>query len=79
MNTTPQSHGNTPAKLSFEELPDILTPADLQRHLPVSRGTVYELLKTRRIQSTRIGRKILIPKNALRNFLNGRETEAPTS
>jgi len=64
---------------SFDDLPDVLTPADIQQYLPIGRNAVYDLLKTRRIRCTRIGRKILIPKSALRIFLQGPELDAPTS
>jgi excisionase family DNA binding protein len=63
---------------SFDDLPDVLTPADIQQYLPIGRNAVYDLLKTRRIPCTRVGRKILIPKRALRNFLHGPELDAPT-
>jgi excisionase family DNA binding protein len=64
-NATPQP--------SFEELPDVLTPEDLWRYLPVGRNSVYDLLKSGRIQNTRVGQKIIITKSALRSFLNGGE------
>jgi excisionase family DNA binding protein len=55
--------------LRYDELPDVLTPADLIRFLPLGRNAVYEALKCGRIESIRMGQKYLIPKAALRKFL----------
>lgn len=55
----------------FEELPDLLTPQDLMRYLPVGRNAIYELLNQQRIKNLRIGQKFVIPRTALRDFLDG--------
>jgi len=55
----------------FEELPDLLTPHDLMRYLPVGRNAIYELLNQQRIRNVRVGQKFIIPRTALRDFLEG--------
>jgi hypothetical protein len=66
-------HAESSCQPTFEELPDILTPEHLWRYLPIGRNAVYDLLKSKRIQNTRIGQKIIITKNALRSFLDSGE------
>ncbi len=56
---------------TFEDLPDVLTPRDLRDFLPIGRNAVYEILRTERIRSVRVGQKFMIPKGALRDFLGG--------
>lgn len=50
-------------------LPDILTPTEAAKALRVGRTTMYRLLSEKRIKSFQIGRKILIPKRHLREFV----------
>jgi excisionase family DNA binding protein len=58
---------------SLNDLPEVLTPEDLWNYLPIGRNAVYDLLKMKRIKSTRVGQKFIITKNALRSFLDGGE------
>ena len=46
----------------------LVSVADAQRFLSVSRRTVYKLIRTGDLPSVRIGRRRLIPKRALRVF-----------
>lgn len=55
----------------FAELPDILTPKDLMKYLPIGRDAIYEALKSQAIRNVRVGQKFIIPKVALRDFLGG--------
>jgi excisionase family DNA binding protein len=50
----------------YEDLPEYLTPAEVRAYLHLSRGTVYELLRSNQIGHVRFGRTIRIPKSALR-------------
>jgi excisionase family DNA binding protein len=50
----------------YEELPEYLTPEELQTYLGLSRNTVYELLRRNEIPHVRFGRSIRLPKAALR-------------
>lgn len=53
----------------FEEYPDIVTPDDIQKMLRIGRNSVYDLLKQGKIKSLRVGKKYLIPKTSVINFL----------
>lgn len=53
----------------FEEYPDIVTPDDIQKMLRIGRNSVYDLLKQGKIKSLRVGKKYLIPKTSMINFL----------
>ncbi len=57
--------------LRFAELPEILTPQDLIKYLPIGRDSIYAALKSQAIRCVRIGQKFIIPKAALREFLGG--------
>jgi len=41
--------------------------------LGIGRNTAYELVRSGRLRSIRVGRQVRIPKNALIEFLGGRE------
>ena len=61
-----------PAKaMRWEDLPEILTPADLMRLLPIGRNAIYSALNRQLIHNVRLGQKFLIRKDALREFLEG--------
>lgn len=51
------------------DLPDILTPAETAKVLHIGRTTMYRLLKEKQMKSFQIGRKILIPKKFLQEFI----------
>ena len=55
--------------LQFENYPDIVTPDDIQKMLRIGRNSVYDLLKQGKIKSLRVGKKYLIPKTSVINFL----------
>ena len=59
--------------MQFSELPDVMTPKHLIDFLPLGKNTIYEALQSQRIRNIRVGQKILIPKPALRDFLEGVE------
>ncbi|WP_291432370.1 helix-turn-helix domain-containing protein [Deinococcus sp.] len=48
-------------------------PADLQPLLGLGRSTVYKLLRSGELRSVRAGRRILIPADAVTDFLAGRK------
>lgn len=64
--------------LTYDELPDVLTPQHLIEYLPMGRNAIYEALKSHIIPSVRIGQKYLITKAALRDFLRGSNNVAVT-
>jgi excisionase family DNA binding protein len=64
--------GVSPQK-SYGSLPLMLTPAAAARELSLSRYTVYELLKARRLRARRFGRVLLIPRDELERFASSLE------
>ena len=57
----------------LHELPVTLRVEDLMSLLGIGRNTAYELIRSGQIRSVRIGRQIRIPRDALLEFLDGRE------
>lgn len=55
---------------SFDELPLTLRVEDLMPILGIGRNTAYELVRSRKIRSIRIGRQLRIPKDALVEYLS---------
>lgn len=62
--TIPQKHES--AKLTYK-------PEEASPLLGIGRNTVYELLRSGRLRSIRIGRKIIIPASAINEFLSKKE------
>src|SRR5579863_4545740 len=62
--------------IRYDELPDVLTPREAQAFLRLGRNATYAALQDGRIRSVRHGQKFLIPKTALREFLD-RDAEHP--
>lgn len=54
----------------FNEYPDVLSVRQAADALSVCEASVYRLVKDRGIGSCRVGRKILIPKICLIDYLN---------
>lgn len=48
----------------------VLTVEDLARILAISKNTAYELVRSRKIRSVKIGRTYRIPRSALQEYLN---------
>lgn len=59
-------------------LPEVLTARDLVSFFRgiFGRNAVYELLQTQAIRNRRHGQKFLIPKSALREFIECRDEDA---
>lgn len=57
---------------SFDDLPLTLQVEDLMPILGIGRNTAYELVRSGKIRSIRIGRQLRIPKDALVAYLSGR-------
>ncbi len=58
--------------IDFNSVPDVLTLSDLQNVLQIGRSTAYRLIRTKEIQSIRIGRCIRIPKQFLSEYVQAR-------
>jgi excisionase family DNA binding protein len=55
--------------------PDLLTVTDVMARLQVGRHTVYDLIRSRRLRSVRIGRCRRIPATALQTYLDSLTNE----
>ena len=53
----------------FNELPDVLTVIQLAAALGIGKNKAYELISDHVIGSKRIGRKIIIPKRCLIDYI----------
>lgn len=53
----------------FADYPDIIRIEDLQVMLQIGRNSVYTLLKQGLIKSIKIGKKYIIPKSAVIDFV----------
>ena len=54
---------------SYDELPLTLRVEDLMPILGIGRNTTYELVRSGKIRSIRIGRQLRIPKDAIQDYL----------
>ena len=54
---------------SYDELPLTLRVEDLMPILGIGRNTAYELVRSGKIRSIRIGRQLRIPKDAIQDYL----------
>lgn len=54
----------------FEKFNDVLTVEDVCEALQIGKNSVYILLKEQNIKSIKIGRKYLIPKDFLIDYIN---------
>ncbi len=64
--------------MTFNDLPEVLTAGDVVAYLRgiFGRNAVYELLQTQAIRNRRHGQKFLIPKSALRDFVECHDEDA---
>ena len=58
---------------SLDDLPVTLRVEELMPNLGIGRNTAYELVRSGRLRSIRVGRQVRIPKNALIEFLEDTE------
>jgi len=63
----------------FQDYPDILTIPEIMAMLGIGKSSVYKLLQSNQIQHVRVGRKYIVPKQAVIGFLksvwyNGQKT-----
>ena len=58
---------------SFDELTLTLRVEELMPILGIGRNTAYELVRSGQIRSIKVGKQIRIPKEALREYLSGKE------
>ena len=53
----------------FLNYPDVVRVEEVQEMLRIGRNTVYELLESGSIKSLRVGKKYVIPKKCVINYL----------
>lgn len=53
----------------FEKYPDVVSIEQVMEMLSIGRNTAYELLNTGRIRAVKLGRKFIIPKKSIIEFL----------
>ena len=58
---------------SLDDLPVTLRVEELMPLLGIGRNTAYDLVRSGRLRSVRVGRQVRIPKNALIEFLENTE------
>lgn len=56
----------------LENYSDVLTVDDIMKILHIGRSNVYKLLQLKIIPSIRLGKKYVIPKSLMIDFLNNR-------
>ena len=61
-----------------DDLPPILTVEQTAKVLGISRGLAFTAVRTGDIPSIRIGRRILVPRDRLRQMLGLNHTESAT-
>lgn len=55
----------------FQNYPDVITTEQVAEMIGVCKSTIYNLLKTQRLRHVRVGRKYVIPKQAVIDFVIG--------
>ena len=61
--------GNSPI-VNAEDLPLVLTVAEVAKILGVGKNTAYDFIRSGAIKSVRVGRQIRVPKSAFLEFLS---------
>jgi len=54
----------------FNNYPDIITVEQLTKMLNIGKSSAYSLLQTNKIRHVKVGRKYIIPKKEVIEFLN---------
>lgn len=53
----------------FTDYPDVVSISELQSMLRIGRNTAYTLLKSGAVQSIKVGKRYIIPKTSVIDFL----------
>ena len=54
----------------LKDEPDVLTVPDVSRILRIGKNKTYELIHTRQISALKLGKRLLVPKTVLIEFLD---------
>ena len=60
---------NQTSKTMFADFPDLMTMADVQDALHISKNTAYKLIREGKIKHMKIGRAIKVPKQFLMDYI----------
>lgn len=61
---------NNDSNAVFKEYNDVVDIDDLQKMLKIGRSSAYDIVKTGRIKTVKIGKRYIIPKQSVIDFLN---------
>ena len=53
----------------FETYPDVVSIDEIQQMLRIGKNAVYELLKTQKLKSIKVGKRYIVPKKYVFDFL----------
>ncbi len=53
----------------FNTYPDVVSIDEIQQMLRIGKNAVYELLKTEKLKSIKVGKKYVVPKKFVIDFL----------
>ena len=53
----------------FSTYPDVVSIDEIQQMLRIGKNAVYELLKTEKLKSIKVGKKYVVPKKFVIDFL----------
>ncbi len=53
----------------FETYPDVVSIDEIQQMLRIGKNAVYELLKTQKLKSIKVGKRYIVPKKYVIDFL----------
>ncbi len=53
----------------FNTYPDVVSIDEIQQMLRIGKNAVYELLKTKKLKSIKVGKKYIVPKKYVIEFL----------
>ena len=53
----------------FNTYPDVVSIDEIQQMLRIGKNAVYELLKTQKLKSIKVGKKYVVPKKFVIDFL----------
>jgi excisionase family DNA binding protein len=70
--------------VTLKELPEVLTIEQVAEYLGVGRSTMYDAARRGDVKCVRLGRRLLVPKARLEDFLTGeigeeKENGGPTT
>ena len=53
----------------FETYPDVVSIEEIQQMLRIGKNAVYELLKTQKLKSIKVGKRYIVPEKYVIDFL----------